>query len=509
MGIMNAENKSLRVPRVVLITILGLFAALLFWWASVERTSGAGPRTSDVEHDVQRAALPILEPESAPGTGTREVIDAAPVAQADAAYLDRAGHLRAELRELIPLAQAWPPNMSYREFFNVDMQPLRDRVIELGVTEDDLAGLLDGSSYLDPLQTVLLASFAFVPQMGEFARDLVLRMVREAYPTYIIQDGHSPPLSQIGACYAAVFALQMRDAGDHTQAMALDLLQLHSAAQRQNEWLRDLAAVTLMDVGISESIELQDALRRGLAAAPEPVLTSTLYEGLCQIGNPADLESVVNLARSRAPAAKHGLEAMRDPSMVPALENLSAAVADPTINPVYAQYLAASAARGLLSIGTAGAMSAFERLSLSKEPHLWAAAWSSLDLQPSPVTAGALAKIAVQARTAGHPTAEVLGIALEGAKQRLMRCTVSVEDRRRCAAGVRDALPDLLVDHQTLRAALEVLAASGEAQDRPDFAHFAGGLPESVQTALGALWDKAHPTAVLVDDSETRDTQDP
>jgi hypothetical protein len=477
----------------LLVAIAVIVALLAYWWVSTERPDstsaplGHGPATESASSPAINEDLgdPHAPRKPIAGTGDRR---AAPAA--------RRPLLREELQALVKLTDSWPPNEMRREFSEVDMRALRDRVVALGVTENDLMELVRASTQADPLRTVLLASFAFVPHMGDESRSLVVTAVQAAYPDYGMKNGSPPPKEQLAACYAGVFSLQMHDAEQHLQAIALDALQLYDGMNGSNSALRNVAALALLDIGAGASTELVNTVKRALAAPPEGVLTSALYGALAQIGDAADLDWIVDRAIAREPLSRGGLEAMKDPRMVGSLEVICTSVADVTVDKVYGEYLATSAARGLLSIGTEEALIAYKKIALSSDAGQWTASWKSLEPNPPPVVAGSLARIAMLAREADHPIKDALGSALNNTKLRLMRCTVSEKDRRVCAGGIRDVLPELTQDKHTLRAALEVLAIAGDKEDEQYFQSFLDGLSVEERNTLLALWDASHPIAL-------------
>jgi hypothetical protein len=391
----------------------------------------------------------------------------------------------------------WPPSNNLRDFTELDLSALRTAVLCNRIRAEELVELLDSGTCTAREQPVLLAALAFVPELPARARERILESVRDGSRAALGYDGSASSSRSLCSCYAALFALRMKSASEHVDRAAAQLLQLYPAPKTQDWAARDLATFALAGVGSSAAPETVQQIRELTQRTPELLLTSAAYQARCRVGAPGEAEAVLLEAEQGNGHAREGLERVTDAALLPTLEALATSK-DPARHPsVPAQYLAASAARGLLSIASPDGASTFERLALSADPATSAAAERALALDPPIAAAAALARIAARARSGAEPhsIAASLESALERMRSRLARMTVPNVEREPCAAALRESLPRMLGQRQGFRAGLEIFALAASDADKPVLWRLleAPELTPEDRQAIRAAWRLAHP----------------
>jgi hypothetical protein len=398
-----------------------------------------------------------------------------------------------KLHALYELADRMPPHQGQNDFTTLDMRPLKELVLTLSITEDDITSVLNNSPANDQLRALALAALAYVPRLSRETKELVETIVRDSYPSFDVQGNTATQVARASTCHAGLFALIMRGAHPQVEAVALDLLQLYEVGQHPHELLRGLVTTTIVNLSLTPDPKVLDALRRASSGSPEMYLTSATFQALASSGTPLDRDMVVRLASGKNGFAREGLENVRDPAMIPTLTHLASLPFDSPSDRVTANYMALSAARGLLSIGSVDALAAFERIALSENNPLAPFAARALMHPVPPGSAGALALSASRVHQSGSSLAGAMVAALSNVRDRLLRCTVSDDEQKRCTEGLQRALPSLMADHTLLRLALETLASTGEDGLEADIKDFSNTLAEADKLAVQHFWILAHP----------------
>ncbi|MCE9596092.1 MAG: hypothetical protein K8S98_18025 [Planctomycetes bacterium] len=438
--------------------------------AEVETVSDVATRVSNAEIELDATTASAAAPER-DVVATRE-----PPPAEDSVARSRSRAARDALDQNRRLSSLFPPGNN-ANFDAVDMSELR-RAIEQGhLTAQDLVDVLKEFGEDDPLlRPLVFAAFAYVPEVSAEQRAMLGDVAVEAR---ILTDADANPQTRGRAeanAYAALFALDMLDASD---ALEHAIGGLGDALERRvpdsESSLRSVAMFALKGLDRIDDERTLAVVRGIVEAKGELGLTSAAWGALARSGNAVNVDFALKAALAGNGHAREGLESTNDPRSMALLAD----VVTSRDGGVYGNWLALSAAHGLLGLGTPESASAFENLAHSDDPKIGATLARALETPPPPTALGAL--LLTRWRTTAHVDEADGGLggaldhAIESVCRRLERATVSRRDAAACCAGVRAVFEQGALHGGPLRTTcLRVLVLAGDEADR----RFAEGLAQ-------------------------------
>lgn len=463
---------------------VGLWMTLRQSSRSIQESAEPAERT-DSPHLTDIAAVGGFEP----GSDTRRQSASNEEAPQDDS---RRSQLLRAIQGLSDLPRQMPPNSSQYDFEGCDMSPLRKLVLEMRVEARELRGLLDSAYGVESNRSLVLAAFAFAKDVRGEDREFLLAAVRTGLGEKAIARDDLESRSRDASAFAGLFSLRMHGAEDEIEAVAEVLLErLPDPAARGHESLRNLTLFALsgVDDGISEAT--LTSLRSITARPTVGLLTSGAWRSLARSGRPDDLAALMQAAESENGPAREGLEGAHDPALIPTLGHLAAA----SDRSVYGGYLAASAARAMLSIDSDESLAAFESVCLSQDSRVREAGSRALALNPPTTAATVLLRVSVRARTiqSDHEMLPAVDGAMQRIRERLRHATVPHQEVQECLIGVRETLPEFVLDPQALRSALEILALGGDDEDRSRILIHLESLPQADRDLVLETWASRRP----------------
>lgn len=376
------------------------------------------------------------------------------------------------------------------------MSPLRDTVRKLGANATELVELLETLSDRPDLQPILLASLAYAPGYSVDTARAISTVVRSQCPASDIDRGTTKHTEAVRACYAGLFSLHMRGVVSEREPLIEDLVSLHLINPAAGATLRDLATFAISDLnGQLGGVGLK-CLDSAREAQPEMYFTTEVRRALCRAGGADVALRIVHDAGQGDGHSREGLESASNPVLVPELQAMVARRPLVGQQEAYANALARSAARGLLSIDAELGSGEFRRLLLSDDERVLVSARDALG-KGVPVTAAAqlsLASIDVAGKSHLGSIASSIGVTLDLIRDRCSRMTVSDHDRMLCAQHVWESLPALRTHVEPARRALEILALVDDdiGVDALESAMDGAGIPEDGRATIRSGWKIRH-----------------